>query len=182
MKIYALSLFLLLQTATRVAAHTGISPDLVLGTGSPRSESSKLSNLLGRRQTRTCNNPAYVPCSNANFCCQPGQICQPNNPRGTGRGWCCPSYGLQCNGRACCNPATAICCGTTCCTKGFKCSNGQCIAPPPPPVTTPRTTSTFSTPIFSTATSCPLNGRDVEGRQLPNCPSMPLPRPCKAIS
>ncbi|GLB40047.1 hypothetical protein LshimejAT787_0705570 [Lyophyllum shimeji] len=184
----SLSLLLLVQSATRVAAHDGADStsdsDLILG--SPRGQMSHdASSLFERRQQRTCVTPGWVPCANANFCCLPGEICQPNNPKGGVRGWCCPSYGLQCNGRACCNPATAFCCGSTCCQQGYRCSNGQCVAPPPPTTSRPPSTPTFvptlSVPTFSTPTSCPLNGRDLEGRQVANCPtptnSQPPSRP-----
>ncbi|KAJ7233909.1 hypothetical protein C8J57DRAFT_159330 [Mycena rebaudengoi] len=47
-----------------------------------------------------CTLPGGVQCPNALiYCCPPGNICQPAILH------CCPSYGLQCNGQACCDPA-----------------------------------------------------------------------------
>ncbi|RDB30156.1 hypothetical protein Hypma_012347 [Hypsizygus marmoreus] len=161
-------------------------PSLVLGGLLLGSNSSSLidsfSSNIARRQIRRCYDPGYIPCPNGNFCCLPGFICQPNNPRGGPRGWCCPSYGLQCSGRACCNGALSFCCGTTCCPNvvGYRCISGQCRYSPPTTTrattTTPRPTSTStstssSTPSFPTTTACGLSGRDIFGRQAPGCPS-----------
>ncbi|GLB40035.1 hypothetical protein LshimejAT787_0705450 [Lyophyllum shimeji] len=117
LRAHPLSLFLLVQGATRVAArdHVTDALDTTFDLGSPAGQIFNVSRVHDRRQAPFCINPSQFVCPNQKFCCDPGQTCQPNNPKGAAtNGYCCTNNLLQCNGLACCDPATQFCCGTNC--------------------------------------------------------------------
>jgi len=127
---------------------------------------SPLIGLTQRQEERTCTIPGGVQCPNApEFCCLPSEICQLDTFQ------CCPSYGLQCNGQACCDPAISICCPsvfTGCCVKGATCCGDDCCSPEETcnqgqcilQVVPTKTSAVTSIATETTTTACALLGLD----------------------
>ncbi|KIJ29031.1 hypothetical protein M422DRAFT_54387 [Sphaerobolus stellatus SS14] len=127
---------------------------------------SPLIGLTRRQEESICTKPGGVQCPNApEFCCLPSEICQLDTFQ------CCPSYALQCNGQACCDPATSVCCpsvfkgccangatccGEDCCSPEETCNQGQCI---PQAVSTEMSAAT-SMATKTTTTACTSLGLD----------------------
>ncbi|KAJ7282575.1 hypothetical protein C8J57DRAFT_47178 [Mycena rebaudengoi] len=125
------------------------------------------------KRAGVCTIPGDVQCPNSLiYCCPVGEICQLAIPQ------CCPSYGLQCSGRACCDPMTSICCpsvstgcclagsiccGTSCCPSvGYTCSGGLCLIRtiPTPTIPTPTIPPPTISPPTNTAQAPPAETPD----------------------